>query len=194
MGEDRYVVNQARLPVAFPTHRHEPEFWEWLGRVVATFGFLEETLGKAIFSFELTREIPESELDAAYEKWTVTIKRAVSDALGGLIDLYRKSVLGHQSATIENIDDLIGDLRKAAVLRNALCHGSWRVPDDGGRTVPFYVNKKHEIFETPIDVAFLKQVQKHVTELACAVMNTVTHMGWQFPGSAGPGREILPRT
>ena len=39
----------------------------------------------------------------------------------------------------------------------------------------------------------LKQVQQHVTELTCAVMNTVTHMGWQFPGSPGPGNPIFEK-
>jgi hypothetical protein len=27
--------------------------------------------------------------------------------------------------------------------------------------------------------------------LACAVMNTVTQMGYQFPGSSGPGKPIF---
>ena len=53
----------------FPTHLHPAEFWEALGRVVATFGFLEETLGKAIFSFTATREYPEEELEPAFAGW-----------------------------------------------------------------------------------------------------------------------------
>jgi hypothetical protein len=40
-----------KLPPSFPTQAHAPAFWEALGRAVATFGFLEETLGKAIFAF-----------------------------------------------------------------------------------------------------------------------------------------------
>ena len=41
-----FDVDLDRLPANFPTHRHEAEFWEALGRGVATFGFLEEVLGK----------------------------------------------------------------------------------------------------------------------------------------------------
>jgi len=33
-------------------------------------------------------------------------------------------------------------------------------------------------------------VQRHVTELAMAVVNSVTVTGWQFPGSNGPGEPI----
>lgn len=40
------VVDVDALPGRFPTHLHEPAFWESLGRAVATFGFLEEILGK----------------------------------------------------------------------------------------------------------------------------------------------------
>ena len=58
----RYIVDVAKLPENFPTHRHSAEFWECLGRAVATFGFLEEVLGKAIFSFTATREIPDDQI------------------------------------------------------------------------------------------------------------------------------------
>ena len=43
-------------------------FWENLGRTIATFGFLEEVLGKAIFVFSATTPYPESEVEAAFEK------------------------------------------------------------------------------------------------------------------------------
>jgi hypothetical protein len=42
----RYVVDYRKAPPNHPTHMHAPAFWEGLGRVVATFGFLEEALGK----------------------------------------------------------------------------------------------------------------------------------------------------
>lgn len=41
-----FVVDIDRLPANFPTHRRDPAFWEALGCAVATFGFLEEVLGK----------------------------------------------------------------------------------------------------------------------------------------------------
>ncbi len=53
MGKDgdvkRAIVNQRDLPPMFPTHGHAAQFWEALGRAIATFGFLEETLGKPFF-------------------------------------------------------------------------------------------------------------------------------------------------
>jgi hypothetical protein len=75
----RHIVDFKNLPENFPTHRHSDKLWEALGRTVATFGFLEETLGKAMFSFTATREIPEDETQAEFEKWLPTLQRALSD-------------------------------------------------------------------------------------------------------------------
>jgi len=132
---------------------HAPAFWEALGRAVATFGFLEETLGKAIFAYTGMRPIPEEQIDAAYDEWTLTLEHALSDALGSLIDTYGKVVRDHGGATAEKLDVLIDRLRKAATLRNVLCHGSWnKKPDAEGRSIPFFVTGlggKQRIFDYP---------------------------------------------
>jgi hypothetical protein len=188
---NRHVVDPTKLPADYPTHLHSPEFWAALGRTVATFGFLEQMLGKAILSFTATRHYEDDEIEAAFDEWLPTLKRALSDPLGGLIESYGKAVRANKEATIENLDELIAHLREASAMRNALCHGSWGPPDDKGRSVPFFVDRKDRVFGSAVDVAFLQQVQQHAAELACAVVNTVTHMGWQFPGSSGPGNPIL---
>jgi hypothetical protein len=100
-------------------------------------------------------------------------------------------VRSHGDATIENLDEILVVLRKASTIRNVLCHGSWAKPDELGRSTPFFVNRQMEKFEGEVDVAFLAQVQRHTVELISAVIDTVTHMGWQFPGSNGPGHPIF---
>lgn len=187
----RSIVAAYKLPRQYPTHVHDAKFWENLGRTIATFGFLEETLGKAIFAFTGTRIYDESEIEAALERWLPTLEGALIDPLGNLINSYEKAVRDNPNATISNLDELVGDLRKASGIRNVLCHGSWRSPDEAGRSVPLFVSRKKEVFNTPVDVSFLQQTQRHVVELVCAIVNTVTHMGWQFPGSNGPGNPIM---
>ena len=186
----RYV-DMDTLPANFPTHRHDSEFWEKLGRAVATYGFLEEVLGKAIFSYTATKPYAASEIDKAFGKWLPKLERALTDPLGGLIGQFEKAVREHPDATMDGLEGFIANLRKAARLRNVLCHGSWSASDADGRSVPLFVEKKGNVFDTPIDCAYLDQVQRHVAELSCAVVNAVTQMGWQFPGSNGPGRPIL---
>jgi len=125
-----------------------------------------------------------------YAKWLPTLERALSDPLGNLIDVYGKSVRQHPGSTISNLEELLVDLKNAADIRNVLCHGSWRSPNANGASVPFFVNRKMMVFNSEVDVAYLMQVQMHVADLSCAVVNSVTHMGWQFPGGAGPGKPI----
>jgi hypothetical protein len=186
----RFVVDHRGVPEQFPTHRHEPEFWEALGRCVATFGFLEETLGKAIFSFTATRPYGEDEIQQAYAEWLPKLEHALTDQLTNLINNFEKAVLDHPMATISNLDELLDDLREASRIRNVLCHGSWRMPDTNGASIPFFVNRQQEVFETAIDRRFIIQVQRHAADLICSVINTVTYMGWQFPGANGPGKVI----
>jgi hypothetical protein len=90
-----------------------------------------------------------------------------------------------------DIDSLLTSLLEAHKLRNVICHGSWRAPDAQGASVPLYVSTKNELFEVAIDLAFLRQVRAHTVELIYNVMNTVTTMGVQFPGSNGPENTIV---
>ena len=185
-----YCINQDCLPDRFPTHRHEATFWESLGRAVATFGFLEEILGKAIFSFTATRPYEETEIDQAYTEWLPKLERALTDPLGNLIDAYGKAVRDNPDASIDYLDELLDDLREVSKMRNVLCHGSWRPPDKSGASLPFFMNRQKLLFDSAVDRKFIDQVQQHTTSLACAVINTVTNMGWQFPGSSGSGKTI----
>jgi hypothetical protein len=186
----RSTVDRNNLPKLFPTHRHSPQFWEQLGRTVATFGFLEEVLGRAIFAFTATREYSDKEIEEAYKAWLPKLERALTDQLWNLAESYGKAVRENQGSTIEDIDKLVKDIKETTQIRNVLCHGSWRVPDSAGKSLPLFMNKHKEIFETAIDTNCLCQVQTHVAGLACSVIDTVTRMGWQFPGGAGPGKAI----
>lgn len=187
----RAIINRDKLPPMFPTHGHSVEFWEQLGRTIATLGFLEEVLGKAIFAFTATRQYSPEEIDAAYQAWLPQLEHALTDQLWNLAESFGKAARDNPSTTTENIGELIEDIKKATVIRNVLCHGSWRLPDENGASVPLFINRKKEKFDTAIDIAYLKQVQAHVLDLICSVIDTVTHMGWQFPGGAGPGKPIM---
>jgi hypothetical protein len=187
----RFVVNMEGLPPLFPTHQHSNEFWEHLGRTVATFGFLEEVLKKAIFSFTGNTLYSQCEIDAAYERWALTLEKVLTAQLSNLIDAYDRAVRNHPDASVLNFDELLNNLREVSRLRNVLCHGSWRFPEASGKSLPLFVNKQTMVFDTPIDIGFLQRTQKAVAELACHVVTSVTLMGWQFPGTKGPGKPIF---
>jgi hypothetical protein len=186
----RHAVNRAALPHRFPTHRHAPEFWEELGRTVACFGFLEETLLKAIFAITGTTECRAEARVATYRTWVQKLERSLSDPLGGLIDTYIAAIRSNSSCEVQDRESLAEEMKRAAAIRNALCHGSWRPPNAAGASVPFYINRKNDVFATSIDAAYLQQLQAAVVALACEVVDSITRMGWQFPGSDGPGAVI----
>src|SRR5690606_35760644 len=96
----RYIVKPNSIDKFWPTHLHQDKFWEALGRAVATFGFLEEILGKAIFAFTATRTYTESEIDTAYQEWLDKLEIAITGQLNKLIDIYSKAVREHQSPAI----------------------------------------------------------------------------------------------
>ncbi|MCZ7912288.1 hypothetical protein O9X94_23425 [Agrobacterium leguminum] len=193
MGNAGHVVKFDELPDAYPTHRNQADFWEWLGRVVGTFGFLENTLARAIFAFSGTREYAEEDVQSAFAAWVPKLEKSLSDTLYPLIKTYEQEVLSHQHTKPENFGALIRDLKEAAELRNVLCHGSWSVPNAEGASVPFFMRSKDKmVFDSPVDVRYLKQTQKGTMELAVAVINTVTVMGYRFPGiTKGLGRDIF---
>lgn len=119
--------------------------------------------------------------------------RALVNPLNPVIDTFAKAAKDHPELRLHNLDKFVQDLRAAARIRNVICHGSWNAPDASGASRPFYVTGKpggQQVFETPITVAWLDQLQAHTCELACEVVNTVTHMGYQFPGGNGPGRPL----
>ena len=189
-GNRRSVVDKSRLPDQFPTHRHSAPFWEQLGRVVGTFGMLEEVLGKAIFVLTGTIRVDQATAPTELDHWEHALEKALTDTLRPLIDSFGGFVRAHPGKTIVNLDDLLSDLRQASDLRNVLCHASWHPPDHLGRSKPLFVNKKFMAFDSPVDEEFLRKTQEHVAELVCEVVTTVTHMGYEFPGSDGPGKPV----
>ncbi len=184
MTRPSYLVNFQHLPEYWPTHIMPTEFWEELGRTIASFGFLEEILKKTIFALSATREHKLITLEM-YERWARNLEPTVKGPLGGLIDRYEKELKADESS-----HSLIDDLRKVKKQRDILSHGSWRPGSDGKKAKPFFVNREGKISDTEYGVDDLRELRRFVTEVTCSCVNTVTSKGLQFPGSNGPGEPI----
>lgn len=189
----RHILDQDRLPSGFPCHLLTDDHWCLLGKTVASFGTLEYFLGRAIFALTATRSYPEDEIEKEYEKWLKQLERSLYNPLKPLVDEFIAAAKRHPDLSIVDIDVLKAELERAAEMRNVLCHGHWPAPDSFGKVTPFYVNKRLEVWDGPIDVDFLRKLQVATAELCVAVVNVVTHMGYQFPGSNGPGMAIFAR-
>ena len=189
-----FTVDCSKLPPLYPTHLHDAAFWCSLGRAVATFGYLEEMLKQAVFALTGSVPVPATGQDEAVEQWGKLLERTIVMTLSPLIDNLAKAVKEHPKARIDNLDEFIQHLRDAAKMRNVICHSSWKPPAANGSAQAFYVTGKpgdQRVLGTPVTVEWLDQLREHTAELACEVINTVTHMGYQFPGGNGPGRPVL---
>lgn len=187
----RSHIARDQLPEKFPTHLHDALFWENLGRTVATFGLLEETLGKAVFALTVVPRYDSEEIaHAAYQAWLQALQHGLGDPLVNLAESYGNTVRDHPDLALEDVGQLVADIRKSVELRNVLCHGSWQTPDESGRSLPLFVDSNQNVFGTPIDIEYLEKVRHHVVDLICGVIESVTQMGWRFPGGFGLGPEI----
>lgn len=187
-----YFIDRAKLPPDYPTHAHAPHFWEELGRTVAAFGFLEEMLSKAIFALTGMKEFdPDGDPDA-FAEWITTLEKTITGQLGALIGTYGKALADNNLTKDNDYTGLITGLSMAKDIRNVLCHCSWGIPDDQGQTVPRFVNRKLQVFETPVDTQFLQTTRKAVMGMTCDVLDSVTSLGVQFPGSESPGQQLWP--
>lgn len=187
-----HIIDRDKLHVDFPTQCHESGFWEELGRTVAAFGCIEEMLGKAIFALTGAKEFDPEGDPEAFNEWIKTLEKALTDQLGGLIISYEKALAENQRTKGNDYSTQLAELRQAKDIRNALCHGSWDKPDKQGRSVPKFVNRKLMIFETPVDVKFLRKTRSALRHLICDVLDSVTSVGYQFPGSGSPGEQLWP--
>lgn len=177
------VVNRDALEPDFPTHHRDPLFWEELGRLIATFGFLEWVLGRAIYVLTATRTVDEVAAPLALEKWEQQLKVALTGTLKELTELYDSVAKSNRKFCYDGHSDLVAELNKISTLRNALCHGAWGPPDELGDSPLFFVNKQMEKFDTKISAPFLKQTRLHVREVAIDIINVVTSRGYTFPGA-----------
>jgi hypothetical protein len=191
-GPNCYVIDRDKLDPDFPTQFQPSELWEELGRTVASFGFLEEMLGKAIYALTGTKEFDPAGDPEAFNNWIKTLEKALTDQLGALITRYAQALSENQRTKGNDYSNQIAGLKQAKDIRNALCHGSWGKPDDVGHTVPKFVNWKLEIFETPVDPKFLRQTRAALRHMICDVLDSVTSVGYQFPGSDSPGDQLWP--
>lgn len=191
------IIDQDRLPLAWPTHRHSEAFWSALGRAVASFGFLEWTLRRAIFALTGDHPAPseEVELQQAMTEWSDRLTKVTTSTLVTLAKAFETAAQAHGRADVAYVSELVRDIKEAAHVRNAICHASWN-PITADSAQPMYIAavvggvKEPSVFETSVDVAWLDQVQRHAAALACSTMDVVTTLGLAFPGTgAGANRD-----
>lgn len=168
----------------WPTHQHNAEHWESLGRLIGTFGCLEWTIGTAIS--ELKNEgglvglwLSDRELVKVQNE---KIGKIMSLNLASLIEEFKKVTEGKN---IEGLQELLTRLKDLKDLRNPLCHGHWRTHERGA--VLWCIRKGDDGEPTPfkglISREDMDQMRDCAAEATKVVMSVVEkHTGRLFPG------------
>lgn len=113
-----------------------------IGHAVSGFGFLEEALKRAIFS--LTRKgLGERADDRALQAWLRQMENIADDTMGTLVDAF---VAAMKQANINDRRELADQLRQIRLMRNLLCHASWRPGSAQGHWRPLFINTRGETF------------------------------------------------
>ena len=84
------IIDKSALHPLFSNQKHPEKLWEELGRVIAAFGFLEETLLKAIIVYTEKRLSNHILVSPEKEKFKKIMETA-SDTLGKLIGKYKRT-------------------------------------------------------------------------------------------------------
>lgn len=145
------------------THYLLPEeFAAALGQAVATFGWLEEVLKRALFSLErvrLAKDLSAPEMG----RWRHHMTDIADDSLGTLIEQLDGALRRHPG--IADRDQLNDRLVVLKHQRNLICHASWSPTADKARWRPAFVAMKGESVPDTMSAAELDGI-RHQTEAA----------------------------
>lgn len=191
MPPDR--VDRSKLPAEWPTHRGTPAFWEELGRAVAAFGFLEDTLARAYFGLTATREYASiGEAEAAFPKWRTNLERSLTDTLASLSSKVGEAFENDDRVPADVGSDIVRRLHELAVWRNALCHGAWvRFDADGSAGLRYFRRTRDgpEALDCSLSSEEIANIRAGTVDVTICLVDAVACTGVRFPGTTRPSAE-----
>lgn len=199
MSETRgtgHRIARDRMPSRWPTHRCPGEFWEELGRTIATFGFLEDCLKRANLAVTASREFDSVEAaEEAFREWERDLEKSLDESLGVLTQRFVRGLSKDDRFRQDYVSKIETKLKEVADWRNALCHGSWTDydPKSGTATLRHWPRKGwRENSEQPISRDDLAAICREAVNITYRVIDAVTSNDIEFPGSGVPGEPAGP--
>ncbi len=187
-------VDRNKLPAKWPTHKGSPAFREELGRTVAAFGFLEDTLARAFFALTATCEYADSgEAEAAFPKWRTKLERSLTDTLASLTSKIDKAFENDDRVPADVGSDIVRRLRELAVWRNALCHGAWVQFDADGSAWLRYFQRTGdgpEALGRSLSSEEIASIRAGAVDVTICLVDVVAYTGVWFPGTTPPIVEV----
>ena len=191
-----FSVDTTRMDSRWPTHACPAEFWEELGRTIAAFGFLEDSLQRANLAITATRKYRSvHEAEEAFKTWERELELSMDETLGVLARRFVTALKDDERYSLTDEHEIERKLKRVAWWRNALCHGAWTDYDSmsGYATLRYWPRKQwRDQGDRPLSRCDLARIRRAAVEVTILVIDAVTTRGIQFPGSDSPGRAVLP--
>ena len=185
------MIDRDSLLKDWPTNPGEAAFWEELGRTVAAFTFLEDTLARAYFALTATRTFDDiDQAKAAFSEWEKDLKQALTDSLHALTSKIEKAFDDDDRVPRDIAAGILARLNELRVWRNAFSHGAWEhFATDGSAHIRHFRKGPNgpEQLEDRLTLETIFSIRAGTTELTVDIVNAVLAAGVSFPGTALPG-------
>ena len=168
-----------QIPPDWPTHKGSEALWEELGRTVATFGMLEDTLARAYFhvtgqqqlieGVDPKEQLPKEQLEA----WAADLIGRLPETLKPLADRMKAAWKALDGELTERRAAMADEIKILADERNRLCHGAWVAFNEPDRGTVRYFPRKFDVGEIFLDtrsVEDLAGVRRRVTALISEII------------------------
>ena len=195
----RYLpIKRNDFSIDWPVDQGPSNFWQELGRTVATFGYLEYILASTCYALLTTGERAKALLDAgddnALSEWFKRVTRTHVDSLHGLTREFDRVI--HESSRIpHNVrENLVERLKELKPFRNALCHGAWLSIDDNGLAHLHHVFPYEGIwagFEPEFTIKDLSDIRGRTVDTIFQIAEVASIAGPDNTYAAGPGFTLV---
>ena len=176
-----------------------PAFWEELGKTVAMFGKLEESLISACYGLTKPPAEPSSlrpEQMQAHLEWYAKVEGFKTDAMGAATNRFL-SLLKKDGRVPESVrDELRAQFDELRRWRNALCHGAWfRVSGDGAGALWHHYKENKQVVRFPPTVTSndLAELRARILENMLRISEAASVTGYDTVVAAVFPRKFEPR-
>lgn len=155
-------------------HALPDDFAAALGRAVAGFGWLEEVIKRTIYVLDRVR-LADDLSQADMQRWLRRISDIADDSMGTLVEQLDAALRRHPG--VKGRDQLNDRLVEIKLLRNLLCHASWRPADQPGRWHPAFVNTHGQAFADDMGVEDLHRITADTRDLGHQIIQIMRDTG-----------------
>ncbi|MDQ7262828.1 hypothetical protein NM680_13605 [Paracoccus sp. PS-1] len=153
-----------------------PDFAAALGQCVANFGWLEEIIKRTIYALDRAR-LADDLTEAELQTWLTRMGAVADDSMGTLIEQLDAAMSRYPGLRDRSrITDRLAEIR---LLRNLLCHASWRPTEHRGRWHPAFVSTRGEVQRDPLGIDDLNRIREETVEIGTRVLRVMRATGVQ---------------